>query len=189
MNEVEDPIAPPTAAAWQGAVDATDEVAELADRIARESAPAANVEELAVNLTTVGPAVVQVARGQLGVCESGDNGGVPLQRYVHAFWPSSGPQPWCAFFVSWCYLQATGHKPPWQNPGLVASVEAWMQANGRLVSAPVHGDVFGVGGEHMGLVVGADPGKRQIWTVEGNTSSGCVRGNLRPWSGLWFGRL
>ena len=187
---------------FDGVVEAPEDVADMLDAVGFEGPDAdgvedgnerlgviENVESLAANLSLVGPAVVHVARGQIGVCETGQNGGVPLQRYVHAFWPSSKPEPWCAFFVSWCYLQATRRRPPWQNPGYVGSVNAWMRSAGRIVTTPAHGDVFGVSDQHMGLVVGADRAKRQIWTVEGNTSSGCVKGNLRPWSGLWFGRL
>ncbi|MFC7615171.1 hypothetical protein ACFQV2_18300 [Actinokineospora soli] len=42
-----------------------------------------------------------------GVCETGTNGGIPLSRYVHWFNPGLGPVPWCAFFISWCWDNAT----------------------------------------------------------------------------------
>lgn len=125
---------------------------------------------------------------QRGVCETGKNGGVPHQRYVKAFWPNSGPQPWCAFFVSWCFLQATRRKPPWDNPGWVASVNSWASSHQARVDVPRQGDLFGVGGDHMGMIRGVNTAQRTIVTLEGNTPSGCVRSNIRPFGGLWFAR-
>jgi hypothetical protein len=123
-----------------------------------------------------------------GVCESGDNGGVPHQRYVRWF-GNHGPEPWCAFFVSWCWDNATdrNRRTPWDNPGYVPSVHSWAAQHGKLVSRPQSGDVFGVGGEHMGWVWSA--GGSEIVTIEGNTSSGCVRSNRRSTQGLWFARI
>jgi hypothetical protein len=121
-------------------------------------------------------------------CESAHNGGLPHQRYVQRFWPGHGPEPWCAFFVSWCYLEATGRQPPWANKGLVESVRTWASNAGALVGSPAQGDMFGTGGAHMGLVRGVLPAERAVWTIEGNTSSGCVQSLKRPWSGLWFAR-
>lgn len=136
--------------------------------------------------SAVGLRMVEIALGQLGVCESGNNGGVPLTRYVRAFWPSSGPQPWCAFFVSWCYLKSTRRKPPWSNAGYVPSVESWASSTGRRVRIPLRGDMFGVGGTHMGIVTRSLQNK--VYTIEGNTSSGCVKSIVRPTRGLWFAR-
>ena len=134
---------------------------------------------------SVGLRMVRTALGQRGVCETGQNGGVPLRRYVQAFWPQSGPQPWCAFFVSWCYLQTTGRQPPWSHKGLVSSVRTWAQDAGTLRSRPQQGDMFGIGGQHMGLVRGVNPNGSFV-TIEGNTSSGCVRGFVRPAGSTWF---
>jgi hypothetical protein len=123
-----------------------------------------------------------------GVCEQGDDGGVPHQRYVRWFgnYPAS---PWCAYFVSWCWDNATdrNRRTPWDTPGYVPSVRSWASRHGKLVSRPQTGDVFGVEGEHMGWVWSAGGGN--IVTIEGNTSSGCVRSNRRSTSGLWFARI
>lgn len=117
-----------------------------------------------------GPAAVAIARGQLGVCESGGvNRGTPYERYVKYFGSGLPPSRWCAFFVSWCFAQS-GFRPPWSNPGYVPSIRSWAQANGKLVSAPAHGDLFGVGGEHIGFVAGANAAQKQIFTCEGNYS-------------------
>jgi hypothetical protein len=134
----------------------------------------------------VGLRMVEIATSQIGVCESGSNSGIPLQRYVRPFLPGSGPQPWCAFFVSWCYLQTTRSRPPWSNAGWVPSVYAWAENNGQVVRTPLRGDMFGIAGNHMGLV--ARSLSDHIITIEGNTGSGCVAANQRPLSGLWFAR-
>lgn len=139
----------------------------------------------ALAVESLGLRMVRVALGQRGVCEAGQNGGIPLQRYVRTFWPNSGPQPWCAFFVSWCYLNATRAQPPWSNKGLVASVNAWARSKGTLHAQPIQGDMFGIGSQHMGLVRGVNANGSFV-TVEGNTSSGCVRGFVRPNGSAWF---
>jgi hypothetical protein len=134
---------------------------------------------------SLGLRMVRAALGQRGVCETGKNGGVPLQRYVKAFWPQSGPEPWCAFFISWCYLQSTGRQPPWTNKGLVGSVYTWAKGAGVLHPRPQQGDMFGIGGQHMGMVRGVNQNGSFV-TIEGNTSSGCVRGFVRPAGSAWF---
>lgn len=134
---------------------------------------------------SLGLRIVRVALGERGVCETGNNGGVPLQRYVRTFWPNSGGQPWCAFFVSWCYLQTTRRQPPWSHKGLVASVNSWAHGAGAIHGRPVQGDMFGIGSSHMGLVRGVNTNGTFV-TIEGNTSSGCVRGYVRPNSSAWF---
>lgn len=139
--------------------------------------------------SATGVRMMQIAWGQRGVCESGENAGVPLRRYVHPFLPGSGPLPWCAFFVSWCYLQTTRRKPPWRNPGYVPSVHEWAKQHGKLVRVPLKGDMFGIGGDHMGIVVQSTRRPQRFVTIEGNTSSGCVRSLERPWTGHWFARI
>ncbi|QEN14838.1 CHAP domain-containing protein [Mycolicibacterium sp. ELW1] len=149
-----------------------------------------NVLEIAASAPSghspIGLRMVEIATGQIGVCETANNGGIPLTRYVHPFAPGSPGVPWCAFFVSWCYLQTTGSRPPWNNPGWVQSIYAWAANNRRLVGTPLRGDMFGLGGNHIGLV--ARSLRDRVITVESNTSTGCVRSNERPLTGLWFGR-
>ena len=134
-----------------------------------------------------GNAAVITARGELGTCETGDNGGVPYQKYVRHF-GNYPPSPWCAFFVSWAF-DVTGARPPWQNPGYVGSINQWARAHDRLVSTPQHGDIFGLGDHHCGLVAGSD-GRSVIYTVEGNCSN-CVKArNISfPGAGIWFARF
>jgi hypothetical protein len=149
------------------------------------------VEGLTATVTSLsGAAAVKIARGQSGVAESGgEDCGVPHERYVKHFGANLGPLPWCAFFVSWCFDKA-GRRPPWRNPGYVGSVREWAQANGHIVGRPGHGDMFGLGDHHMGLVAGADPDKGQIYTIEGNYSDrvGARLMNYKA-EGAWFARL
>jgi len=136
-------------------------------------------------------AVVQ-ALTQRGVAETGEDRGVPLERYVRYFIPRSGPLPWCAFFVSWAF-DTTGDrnlKVAWGNAGYVGSIRDWAGRTKRLVAVPQHGDIFGVGDQHTGLGAGANPEKGAIWTIEGNYSDRVAQRliNYRP-AGLWFARL
>jgi hypothetical protein len=94
--------------------------------------------------------------------------------------------------VSWCF-DTTGdqnHRMPWNNPGYVGSIHSWAAGTGRLVSMPQHGDIFGIGTEHTGLVVGANPASHLIWTIEGNYNNGVGQRNIDYSSNqLWFARM
>ncbi len=146
-------------------------------------------------LSMAGHRTVQRAYTQRGVVESGGpNRGVPLQRYVRHFWRESAPQPWCAFFVSWCLdTSVVGNRNkrvPWSNPGYVGSVYEWARNNRRLVQTPAHGDMFGSGDTHMGLVVGANPKTGTFFTIEGNHGDRVAQvGRNYRRSGFWFARL
>jgi CHAP domain len=160
------------------------EVSETEERDLEQGEQKRSVEAASLGLRMVLQAVTQL---KPRVCETGHNGGTPHERYVKRFWPKSGPEPWCAFFVSWCYLKVTGRQPPWDNKGAVASVNSWASRANALVRSPLQGDMFGTSNTHMGMVRGVrDDG--QIVTIEGNTSSGCVKSNIRPVRGLWFAR-
>jgi hypothetical protein len=149
----------------------------------------AYLELLSSNLsaaTAIGERMVVIAESQRGVRESGGaNRGEPYERYVKPF--GAAPSAWCAFFVSWCYWQTTGRRPPWSAPGWVASVQEWGRANGKLVTNPARGDAFGVGGEHMGLVT-ARLRDGHVLTIEGNYGD-AVTANKRPIRGLWYARM
>jgi len=127
------------------------------------------------------------ARSQFGVRESGgEDAGVPHKRYVQYFRPNSGPLPWCCFFVSWASRE-TGSTIPWSELGYVPSVYGWARSNRRLVTTPQAGDMFGVGGEHIGLIKGAS--SSEIVTIEGNYGDAVATRRIR-WrsAGLWFAR-
>jgi hypothetical protein len=127
-----------------------------------------------------GAAAVRLARR-----EHGTKGGDKYERYF-----GYGHVNWCALFVSWA-VDLTGnrdHRLPWGNPAWVPSIHAWAQHNGRLVTTPRHGDIFGLGGQHTGLVAGATPNGSAIFTIEGNITNAVTARNL-PSRGLWFARL
>lgn len=190
----------------EGAADPTADVNHI-DDTQRQEAPSDGAFEDAVEVeldtsdaairsltaNAVDPRVMEALRYagaelRAGVCETGYNGGLPHRRYVQWF-GNYPPSPWCAYFVSWCWDNATdrNRRTPWDNPGWVLSVQGWARQHGKLVSQPQTGDLFGVGGDHIGWVWSASGG--EIVTVEGNTSSGCVRSNRRPTPGLWFARI
>lgn len=134
--------------------------------------------------SAVGQRMVQIGLSQRGVAESGGtNRGVPFDRYVRPFGYRT-PIPWCACFVSWCYWQTTGVKPPWDNPAYVGSVHNWARAHRKLVTAPSQGDMFGLGDDHMGMVA-ARLRNGRILTIEGNWGDR-VLSQQRPIAGAWF---
>jgi hypothetical protein len=134
--------------------------------------------------SAVGQRMVQIAVSQRGVAESGgEDRGVPFNRYVKPFGYST-PIPWCACFVSWCYWQTAGVKPQWANPAYVGSVYNWAKTRGQLVTNPSQGDMFGLGDDHMGMVVARLRNGRFV-TIEGNWGDR-VLSQERPISGAWF---
>ena len=127
-----------------------------------------------------GAAAVRLARG-----EHGTRGGAKYQQHF-----GYENVKWCALFVSWA-VDMTGnrdHRAPWETPAWVLHIHAWAQARRRLVSRPLHGDIFGLGGQHTGLVAGATPDGSAIYTIEGNITDSVISRNLSS-SGLWFARL
>lgn len=178
-------IEEPSPAVWEDASEADDTgLHELYPNLLDESSPQRRI------LSSAARDVVRIAVGETGVCETPVNRGVPFHRYVRPWSPR--PEPWCAFFVSWAYAQAAGvRKPPWSYPGAVRSVHDWAAANGKLRSTPGPGRMFGIYNQHMGLIRGTNPQRRTFLTIEGNTSSGCVKSNNRPWktSGIWYADL
>jgi hypothetical protein len=144
-------------------------------------------EDVADRVSGIGHAIVLKARTQVGVRETppGSNRGVPLRRYVRWFEPDSPAMPWCAYFISWCHDQVTdrNQRVPWRSPGQVQAIRNWRPH----VRPPLHGDFFGIGDEHMGVVWQVDPAARTIRTIEGNYSD-AVTVVERSWTGLWFVR-
>lgn len=156
-----------------------------------EAVPDPEGKTAILGLASHGHRAVKQALTQRGVRESGgEDGGVPHQRYVRYFLPNAGRLPWCAYFVSWCF-DTTGdrnHRMPWSNAGYVGSIHDWARANGQVVKVPQHGDIFGVGTQHTGLVAGSDPQRRIVWTIEGNYGDAVSQRNL-GFGGLWFARM
>ena len=76
----------------------------------------------AAGSSPLGASALQVAKGELGVRETGDNTGVDVDKYLAA--ADMGPgNPWCASFVTWA-LAESGHK---MDGGGWAAVSTWVQ--------------------------------------------------------------
>lgn len=120
--------------------------------------------------------IVQYGLGQVGVKETGNNGGVPLDRYGLK---GEDPLPWCARFVRWVVGQA-GAKLPGNQYDLasVQHMEDVFREHGWLVTDPQPGDIVffqrrigsdSGAGRHVGIVTSFR--KTTLQTVEGNTSN------------------
>lgn len=172
--EVEVPPSPPEPTGDEVEVDIASAVEEESENALRDL----------VSGSAVGQRMVQIGLSQRGVTESGgENRGVPFERYVRPF-GYRDPIPWCACFVSWCYWQTTGARPPWSNPAYVGSVYNWASGHNALTSQPSYGDMFGLGDRHMGMVV-ARKRNGVFVTIEGNWANK-VLSQERPISGAWF---
>jgi hypothetical protein len=121
--------------------------------------------------------VVDIARSQLGVTESGANNcGVPFERYAIAH---EQPLSWCARFVRWCFHEAGTPLPG--NRWLIAGVENLQRAlgaNGAWLGRdvePLPGDLVLLlertgsdagPGHHVGIVEECDG--RRVYSIDGN---------------------
>jgi hypothetical protein len=125
-----------------------------------------------------GPLALREARRHLGVREDppGSN------RTEFGAWFGADGVPWCAIFVSYCFLVGAGTTlcAGWAGAGVgargvayVPTLEAWLRATGRwIVWPPRPGDIVVYdwdGGEpdHCGLVERA-PADGSLATIEGN---------------------
>lgn len=133
----------------------------------------------------IGRAALRAAIGELtaGACEVGGNNCGPwVKKYLDPAHVAEGNS-WCASFVSWCFLQASGGNPvnmPFPYcPGARALLQefkgkAWAQAP-QSSYAPLPGDIVvwwrvqaqGWQG-HVGLVHQLKDG--MLYTIEGNRS-------------------
>ena len=108
-------------------------------------------------------------------------------KYNIWYWGHDNGAPWCAAFVSWCQDRA-GFGP---IAGKHASCTAWrdnfLKPNmiwwDKSKTSPEPGDMIFYNWDgkatpchHVGIVVAYDPAKKQVTTVEGNTS-GTSQGN------------
>lgn len=126
--------------------------------------------------------VVEVAVGEIGVIEQpdGSNRGARVDVYTA---PDLGI-PWCAAFVSWCFLRGADDGSPFGRILSALKMREWAVTNNRLLgiaALPQPGDVFvllrGDLHGHVGLVVGSTPDGRML-TIEGNAGN-AVRGLVR----------
>jgi hypothetical protein len=116
--------------------------------------------------------LLQVARGEIGVRETGGGSAGNRQKYsrdLHLPFTE-----WCAIFVSWCLWKAG--VPHRYEATTVTMFARHYRALGRYVATPLPGDLvcfsWGVHPfDHIGIVAGT-PGNGFLETVEGNTNPG-----------------
>jgi hypothetical protein len=170
------PPAPPAAAPATVAPAAF--AAQLQGAVGAQSAGLA--APVAGGGTPAGQAILNLARGELGVTEQppGSNDSPRIAQYRQATAGAPGPGPWCAYFVSWAAREAgVPIGDSGQGYGLVDDVWAWGERSGKAMPAssgpPQPGDLI-VWDEHIGVVesVSADG---SITTIEGNSSDSVAR--------------
>jgi hypothetical protein len=129
--------------------------------------------------TPAGQALLDLARGEVGVTEQppGSNDSPRIAQFRQAT-AGSGVGPWCAYFTSWAAREAgVPLGDAGQGFGRVDDVWAWAERSGKAIPAgggqPQPGDLI-VWDEHIGIVesVGADG---RISTIEGNSSDSVAR--------------
>ena len=126
--------------------------------------------------------VLQVAVNEIGNREKpdGSNRGPEIDRY------GGKGQPWCAYFVSWCFNRLDGGSP-FGVLGSAYKLQRWavdthcMMPNSVL---PIAGDIFVIMREsyrgHVGIIGSAGfwGGVYSVSTIEGNAGN-AVRGLIR----------
>ena len=123
--------------------------------------------------------VIAFAKSQIGVKE-GLNNDNPFAKIAH----HANHQPWCMTFVYACFVKGNAYGQI-MNTASCPQLEAWARKNNMIV--PIEeaqpGDValmqFGKTAisEHAGLITSKyDFEKKEIHTIEGNTSDGSGKG-------------
>jgi hypothetical protein len=119
--------------------------------------------------------IASIAKSQIGYTETGNN------DTMYGKWYGLNNQPWCAMFVSWCYLQAGQvEKITASTKKGFASCDAglkWFAKHNKLVPTgqAKSGDIVffqfdtDAQPDHVGIVVKND-GKKYLWCIEGNTA-------------------
>ena len=118
--------------------------------------------------------LVAIAKGEVGVRESGSNRGVRVELYQKSTWMEPGPWPWCAAFVCWCLRQAHSIAPtvaPLPDTPRAFEFEKWGRLYFDLVKSPEsvgYGDLVIYDFSHIGIACTASRSGK-VWVVEGNT--------------------
>lgn len=130
-----------------------------------------------MNIVAFTKELVAVARSQVGVKESGNNGGTLIREYQSKTWLEPGAWPWCAAFVCWCISAASaksGHPVPVPNTPRAREFTTWGRRNFSLIHKPrsvAPGDIVIYqfkSGWHVGIACEFSAGST-VDVVEGNT--------------------
>jgi hypothetical protein len=134
--------------------------------------------------SSLGAAIVRVAREAVGVSEVTKNQAPEIAKYWSATDYSTGMQnrePWCAAFVCWCIREGArdfGLAAPWPLPKTARAFgfdDEWAVRNTiRVTKTPAAtalkpGDVVVFRFSHVGIYVGP-VNSTSILTIEGNTN-------------------
>lgn len=120
-------------------------------------------------------AVLRVALAEVGTVEDppGSNAG-PVLDYG-----GKAGQPWCCWFVTWCFRRATGRWPAdmASQTGGTGTLLTMARKQKLAYRVPEPGDIAykprlaasgrRLGG-HVGIVLAVSRDGRQVWTIEGN---------------------
>ena len=117
-------------------------------------------------MTGIKKKLLQVAAGEVGYRESGEN------RTKYGAWYGADGQAWCMMFVSWCAAQAGVNTEVIPKMAYCPYAQNWFKEKNRLVNSPEAGDLIffdpdGNGrANHVGLV--EEVKNAQVHTIEGN---------------------
>jgi hypothetical protein len=110
-------------------------------------------------------AVIEAARKEIGVCETGENAGKRVDEYCA--YVGLQKVAWCAAFSSWCFGQA----------GFVRPRTAWCPAlfpEGRLRKDPLRGMIMGIYFPSKGRIAHCGIVEKVrgdfVYVIEGNTN-------------------
>ena len=129
------------------------------------------------------PKLIEIATGELGVHEVGNNAGARVEEYQKAVDNRAQHESWCMAFVQWCIKQAE------QETGIRLDMlrtehclTLWNWAKQHRYTHTGLGDEYAQPGDimimqhgdttsgHTGIVTSAAPGVLVVNTIEGNTN-------------------
>jgi len=137
------------------------------------------------HVATAAELMLEIARGEVGVREVGNNGGTRVREYQAATWLPVGAWPWCAAFVCWVFREA--QKVSMDDIKRPETAGAWDFENWALAAGPKvklikpigqevvrGGDIVVFTFSHIGFAA-ETTSSSAVKTIEGNTNAGGSR--------------
>lgn len=118
-------------------------------------------------------AVIEAARKEIGVCETGENAGKRVDEYCA--YVGFQKVAWCAAFSSWCFGQAGFVQPrtAW-CPALFPDARSGQLPQGRLRKDPLPGMIMGIYFPSKGRIAHCGIVEKVrgdfVYVIEGNTN-------------------
>lgn len=126
---------------------------------------------------TTAEKIIAIASAEIGVRESGKNGGAKVAQYQLATWLPVASWPWCAAFVCWVLAKALPGHPElprtagaWDFERWCRSVGNWARLRKPTMGDIKAGDVVIFTFSHIGIATGPPDAKGNVPTIEGNTN-------------------